>query len=67
MAFKQPRWWMDKGSIDRDETVYLIIRVFLCHTGLDVTHEGVDEATALSHCLPLLLFPAAQVPTHVIH
>lgn len=32
---------------------YLVIRVFLRHTGLDVTHEGVDEATTISHCLSL--------------
>lgn len=44
---------------------YLVIRVFLRHTGLDVVHEGVDEAAALSHCLPLLLLGAAQVPTHI--
>lgn len=53
---------MDKRSVDRGDTVYLVIRVFLCHTGLDVIHEGVNEATALSHCLPLLLFATAQVP-----
>ena len=54
-----------KGCVDRDVTVYLVIRVFLRHTGLDVTHEGVDEAAALSHGVPLLLLGAAQVPTHI--
>lgn len=50
---------------DRDESVYLVIGVFLCHAGLNVTHEGVDQAAALSHLLPLLLFAAAHVPTHI--
>lgn len=49
----------------QDEKVYLVIRAFLRHTGLDITHEGVNEATALSHCLPLLLLATAQVPTHI--
>ena len=44
---------------------YLVIRVFLCHTGLHVTHEGVDEATAVSHRLPVLLLGTAQVPAHI--
>lgn len=56
---------MGKGCVDGDEKAHLVIRVFLCHAGLDVSHEGVDEAAALSHCLPLLLFAAAQVPTHI--
>lgn len=32
----------NRGPADGDMEVYLIIRVFLCNTGLDVTHEGVD-------------------------
>lgn len=53
---------MGRCHTDRDKTVYLVIRGFLCNTGLDVTHERVNEATALSHCLPLLLFATGQVP-----
>lgn len=32
----------NRGPPDGNREVYLIIRVFLCNTGLDVTHEGVD-------------------------
>lgn len=46
------------------ETVYLVIRSFLCHAGLDVTHKRINEAFALSHCLPRLLFATAQIPRH---
>lgn len=45
-----------------ERTVYLVIRVFLCNAGLDITHEGVNEAMAVSHGLPRFLVPAAQVP-----
>lgn len=46
--------------------LYLVIRVFLGHTGLDVTYEGVDEAVAFSHRMPLPVLAAAQVPAHII-
>lgn len=45
---------------------YLVIRVVLCHAGLDVTHEGVDETAAPSHCLPFLLLGTAQVPADIV-
>ncbi len=45
--------------------IYLVIRVVFCHTGLDVTHEGVDEAGAFPHCLPIHAFGAAQVPVNI--
>lgn len=55
-----------RGTATVGSGVYLVIRVSLCHTGLDVTHEGVDEATAVSHCMPPTLLGTAQVPTHII-
>lgn len=44
---------------------YLVIRVFLCHTWLQVNHEGVDKTTAVSHRLPVIVLGTAQVPAHI--
>lgn len=59
-------WSWQIGPADGDREVYLIIRVFLCNTGLDVTHEGVDEAMAISHGLSGFQFATAQVPKEII-
>jgi hypothetical protein len=59
-----------EGSVFDSETRgggsggYLVIRVVLRHTGLDVAQQGVDEAIAFSHRLSLLLLGTAQVPRH---
>lgn len=51
-----------RSPADGDKAVYLVIRVFLCNAGLHVTHEGVNEATAISHGLSGFQFATAQVP-----
>lgn len=44
---------------------YLVIRALLSHARLQINHEGVDKATAVSHRLPIIVLGTAQVPAHI--
>lgn len=45
--------------------MYLVVRIVLHHTRLDVIHEGINKATAVSHGLSFFLLGTAQVPVHI--